>query len=654
MATMPGKKKINKFSKEWRGSFGRFQTDASFSLQFLSTTMQISHIGDLKTAGEMFDVDSTNFEELIQRDIDHVRVEKIAKEYLAAGKGRVIFFPPLLVCVAVLNSDGSLKSNYGLPVEETVVEGDSIAMVTTYDGDAFQSVLYQADEGHSTRTIDWGGQEQWFFDFGAGLRINPARTALVVLDGQHRLEAIRLLMKTAEAQKVIEKIELPVCIVWPPRATEGVESESVTKDFRQLFVTVNSEPQKVSGHFILLLRDTSYASMAIRALAEAWKDDRVNGWSRLHLLEWNTREDQRVDQRTRNFSVTTVSIVAKALKEHLFEGYVAAKLLRLDERGAELQAADPSFSPSGMRDATRNVPIDAIVKQQITAHLVPALTHLLRRFKPYAEVEVAVGQAFMKLETLRQDLKPAYIAADRYLSQFVYNEGDIQEATVKAVYAEFRNWILIPADNRVFLYAVFQQALLRFWLRTCHTFVGYDLSALQAAESVTAGLETFTARSQRGVSPYLDSDQLYTRRVLWREDAVNYGPEWARNAWFDINQATLSRNDVVEAMISVVAQSLSTEQISSLRDDLRQRGLKSARAYANTLGKQIEREILNNLADFFGEAHAGVLREMKQKNKADFDQAIREKLRARYSDALNAFADALQIDVDSIDSHDEE
>ncbi len=96
MSKIPGVKKLAKFTKEVRGSFGRFKTDHSHQIYFLSTSVPVQHVSELSTAGELFSSEKIKFEELIQRDIDHRRVQKIANDYLSKGAGRVVFFPPLL------------------------------------------------------------------------------------------------------------------------------------------------------------------------------------------------------------------------------------------------------------------------------------------------------------------------------------------------------------------------------------------------------------------------------------------------------------------------------------------------------------------------------------------------------------------------------
>ena len=212
----PGTKKIVKFSKEIRGSFGRFKTEHSYNLYYLTTSIPSSEIALLSTASELFKTDKTDFEELIQRDIDYSRVRNIANKYLTQGSDRVIFFPPLLASLVLLDGEGNIQKQY-LNYEELLHTDKEIGETLrgTWDHDGFQLDLPEADEDSSERKIIWDGAVKYYYDFAAMLRINPRRAKLVVLDGQHRLEAIRLIQKNEDQKPILKDIEIPICIVWP-------------------------------------------------------------------------------------------------------------------------------------------------------------------------------------------------------------------------------------------------------------------------------------------------------------------------------------------------------------------------------------------------------------------------------------------------------
>lgn len=641
MTIVPIQREINRFSRTYRGSFGRFQTDSSYSVQYLLTTLNLSDIGDLSTASEVLDMSQIQFDELIQRDIDRVRVRRIAEEYLLAGRNRPVFFPPLIACVALLDepSGGRLKRQYDDVAHERQNDQGVDTLITTYDTDGFQVKLPVATATQSDRTIEWSGGTERFFDYAGELALNPQRTKLVVLDGQHRLEALRTLMQTAAGRKVIASVEIPVCIVWPPSARVG-EGEEITSDFRDLFVTINSEPQRVSGHFLTLLNDIRYNAMTARELADSWKQETNEGaahWCRLHLLEWNTRENERVDQRTRGSSITTISILAKELEQQLFGvSGLPSKMLNLASRAAELREAEPNLQYSEISDEAQTPSVNAIIRQQIQRELLPALKVLLRTLRPYAAQEQKLGAAFARQQQHVQTLHHGHAGLAQYLAAFAYSLEERAGAEVTDAYADFRSWAKVAESDTTYFLAAFQRGLIRMWLRVAAHLSA--ISASEAAKATVAALNVFAvqeASSRHAV--YLAPDQLYCRRVLWKGDSVNFGPEWARRAWRDILIATLLRSDVREAALAVLPEEKKEEYDRSLMD----LGLQAAREYTDRLWDETLRETRNNLGDYFGEIHAGQLRELKQTNLKDFERQVSDNAQERYSMALTQLANRL-------------
>jgi DNA-sulfur modification-associated len=657
MAAVPGVKKLVKFSKEFRGSFGKFKTDHSFPLYYVSMSVPIDSLDDLSTASELFGTDKIDFEELIQRDIDHSRVKKIANDYLSQGEGRVIFFPPLLACVLVLDDDGSPIKQYSDVARKTLMEGtQESALQTTWDIDGFQLDLPLADADSSDRRFQWGDKSRFIYEFAASLRINPKRAKLVVIDGQHRLEALRLLRKNPDQQAIISDLEVPVCVVWAPQATEaGSPNENITRDFRELFVRVNSEPRKVSGHFLTLLRDDSYSAMAVRRLADTWKAlDQPGAWSRLHLLEWNTREDERVDVRTRDFSVTTVSIVSKVLEDYLFKAGIAPALLQLETDAGKFAEIDPSFAWDGIDDKTQKSDVDFVVREHIGSILVPSLDLLLRGAQPYRRLENSLGEAFGKLSQKIAENSSSFMALRSVLSAYIYREAEIFEESTLGAYLDFKKWIVIEPQDRVFFLSVFQQALLRLWLTIAVATIKFGADARVAASVTLTAMDALVFSHQ---AQYLGAGQGYTRRMLWRNESVNFGSAWARKAWLDLIATSLLRPSVRAAAIARLRDAVSLSPTSEKAADgvLLALGEKHFADYADKFREEIYKETKQSYPDFFEEGKAAQLRALQNSEdsaeKTEFEAAVRKRADLRVTDALDSLANQLGVGTDLLMSH---
>jgi len=654
MPTVPGTKKLNKFTRELRGSFGRFKTDHSYQLNYLSTSIPIDDIADLSTASELFGAEKIEFEELIQRDIDHSRVRKIANEYLSQGQGRVIFFPPLLACVLLIENDGSLIKQYSEINYESILDGGNESILrTTWEKDGFQLDLHVADVESSERSITWQGTSRYIYEFATSLKLNPKRAKLVVLDGQHRLEALRLLKKNPDQQVIVSGLEVPVCIVWVPEAIANQGAgENITQDFRELFVRVNSEPRKVSGHFITLLKDDSYSAMAVRRLADRWKAiEQPDSWSRLHLLEWNTREDERADVRTRDFSITTVSIIAKVLDEHLFSAGAAPEVLRLDQSASEFEEVDPEFAWDGLLDKTQKTKVDTLVKQHIDDILIPALDTLFRTPTPYTRLELALGQAFSKLHEKISENNSSFMGLKAVLAAYVYREDEIFEESTLGAYVDFKRWIEINPDDKIYFLAVFQQALLRFWLKLSAVLKPFGIDAKTCSSLAVAALEKLVfSRGDR----YLGADRKYTRRTLWKNENVNFGSSWAKKAWSDLIGTSLLRTEVRREILNGIQKNITVTPIqeSEIDSSLAALGRQYFSAYETRLREELEKETKQSLLDFFGEEKAVQLQALKNSSnvsdRKEFESAIRKKTEARLKDALDELANQLKVAMESL------
>lgn len=654
MPIVPGTKKLNKFTKELRGSFGRFKTDHSYQLYYLSTSIPIDDIEDLSTASELFGADKIEFEELIQRDIDHSRVRKIANEYLSQGQGRVIFFPPLLACVLLIGSDGSLIKQYSEINHEVILDGGNESILrTTWEKDGFQLDLPIADADSSERCVTWQGTDRYVYEFATSLKLNPKRAKLVVLDGQHRLEALRLLKKNPDQQAIVSGLEVPVCIVWAPEAIAAqVESENITQDFRELFVRVNSEPRKVSGHFITLLKDDSYSAMAVRRLADRWKAiEQPGSWCRLHLLEWNTREDERADVRTREFSITTVSIIAKVLDDHLFSAGAAPEVLRLDQSASKFAEIDSEFALDGLVDKTQKTKVDTLVKQHIDDILIPALDTLLRTPTPYARLETALGKAFNRLHEKVSENNSSFMGVKAVLAAYIYREDEIFEESTRGAYVDFKHWIETDPSDKIYLLAVFQQALLRFWLNLSAVLKPFGVDAKTCSSLAVAALEKLVfSQTDR----YLGADRKYTRRTLWRNENVNFGSSWAKTAWADLVGTSLLRAEVRSEVICGIKKNIdvTSTQESEIESSLSALGRRYFSDYGARLQEELTKETRQSLVDFFGDEKAAQLQALKlspnASDRKEFENAIRKKAEIRTKDALDELANQLKVTTESL------
>lgn len=452
------KKDIKKYDKEIIGSFGDFETSLSYELNYLMTTLDIKSINDLSSASSVLKLEDTNFEELIQRDIDYKRIdEQIVKHYLEKGKDKVIFFPPLLVSPMVVK-DGKPLDKFQKKIIKT--EGDELSI--SWD-DILQvsfPINKEAGETYPYKIKNENENEIAIYNYATTLKYNSDSVKLVVIDGQHRFMALKRIWDDEDKKEILSNIKIPICIFFTPNAVAGNNTESLTRSMRQLFVVINSTAKQVSGHFITLLNDDSLASYAIRDFADYWKSK-----NDLFFLEWNEREDKRASQINKKYSITTVKILETPLKEYALKATTAKRVLRLDEVEKELkdQCEDNGDIVDILDISDDNFSLcqTEILKKQIRQSITASLDILFSEPEPYKMKKKQFYQALEALnKQIRSNVSGAKYFRDEVLYQFRETYAYDTEAS-KDIEKEFLSNFSIQPELEFYFKNVFQQAYTR-------------------------------------------------------------------------------------------------------------------------------------------------------------------------------------------------
>lgn len=224
-------------------------------------------------ASETEEWESLSIEDLYQRDLNNRRVEKQIAPYLARNKDR--FFGSIIVMVR----------------DERSVEFEGIAKISN-------------DVPISYRNLS---DDIGFLTLGISVEGAPS-VGLVALDGQHRLAALRYVVRgniQGEYAVDVADDEVTVLFVVP----ESVEST------KRLFTTINRSARKVSTHDVLLMDEDDARAIVARRLASS-RLLAPRGLENLPLVKWdsNTMPDASESWTTLNALNTFVEVVATILR----------------------------------------------------------------------------------------------------------------------------------------------------------------------------------------------------------------------------------------------------------------------------------------------------------------------------------------------------
>jgi len=650
MAVLPAAKRKDPFTKRLDGVFGRFQTSESYPLYYVMTTFQTSDLENLVVAAKALPFNTIDFEELVQRDIDYERVdEEIVKEYLENGKNRVIFFPPLLVTPLIVEKDRP-KAHYD-KFEDSVTKDPSEDEYGQYEAIwdinkfKIELVLQKSDSGFQIQCQS-DGSSHFFLNYGATLKYNPQSVKLVVIDGQHRLVALRRIIELGRSD-LIKSAELPVCLFFSPTAIIGQPgSESLLKDMRELFVTINSKARTVSGHFLVLLNDVSLAARCVRSLANNWKKSAEDPAAcYLHMLEWNQRQQSKANQVTRPYAITTVSIINECFSKYILNARNGAHtrvLLNLNEVSEALRhdgapdysiIDDESFAPSQLD----------ILSNQIDKYVTPSLNILFSRPSPYKEHWERFTNAVNWLETRLSEVGARQFRDD-VLFQFRSSQKNDQPC-VKDMESAFNAKFKDYAPNRDFYRLnIFQQGLIRAWAEIsevlCPT---HGVTPPQVAEALVAGFEKLCFSQSANL---FDPKKDYTQNVFYTGVTLRVN-ETSKAQVANLILATLMHAPTRERTISILAEAISLNTSLAL-ELVRTRATRAVRDFIAEFKESTMKAIKKNYRYMdYDEATINYLDDNNLETDPDkitrFEQKVDELTLRRTTKAANVLANILDV-----------
>jgi hypothetical protein len=291
------------------GTFGEFSVGVGINqitAKYLLTKIKPGNMGywenhlatQMAPWREIFNIDELSFEELIQRDLDDSRVAHDLIPYLLGETGHhARFFPPILAVLVPRKSNGSGIS----PVYPTPVQTGAKQEF----GDLFSFEQVVIDNTKSPL-----GQ----------LKYNAQKTAMVIVDGQHRAMAVLALHRQINqnwgsdpfspyynhiqvSPEAVSHIELPVCVIYFPEINEdneslrdaGIDLISVS---REIFTIVNKNAKPVGKSRELLLNDEDFAAFMMRRTLTTLKeqDSTDSHHARIYSFAFGDEENGTANQ----------------------------------------------------------------------------------------------------------------------------------------------------------------------------------------------------------------------------------------------------------------------------------------------------------------------------------------------------------------------
>lgn len=514
------------YKREIDGIYGQFRTTDSIEVNYLLTNFTVDEIDNLELASDALNFKEISFEDLIQRDIDIERVDKeLVDEYLHKGKDKVIFFPPLLVSLMAIRDEKHLEEYPAPKINITPYdEDDGKALYTCTWGENMYQLELPLRKEDTQNYLIYGEKKHYFIKYLSTLKFNTPMK-LVVIDGQHRFKALKRVLEKKE-RYLLDNLQFPVCIFFSSTQSSATTSYSYLRKMRELFVTINTEAKKVSGHFVALLNDRKLSSLCVRDFADNWKQNMSYGFSYLHLLEWNQRQEGKAHQITRKYSISTVSIIAQCLEDYIFnnrDGYTAT-ILMLSPVKPKIELSSDSIKFDQISEDFFDVDQIPVLKQQIKDYVTPSLCKLFTLPRPYKEV---LKQFEVAIDYLKQQIKNNVPGAEQYYNDVLLQfrrtyKHDLPK--VKDIETEFENlfinigWNSTIYEDQFFFSNLFQQAVIRSWAMLCNGLtIQHSIAPTVVAEALVAAFDKSVFNPKKGL---LLPDKKYNQYILYSKEKI--------------------------------------------------------------------------------------------------------------------------------------
>jgi hypothetical protein len=402
-----------------RGNFGFFTTRTPLQISFIASHIGTEKLSLLKTARQVLPRRELRISELMQRDIDDDRVrDEIVDRYLrpSAGIAHARFFPPLVVALLVRDSSGDgTARRYPAP---RLRDGrfprrhdavDNIWYEERVFGSAFSIHLPLQEDAPATSDN--------ILSYGAELRWNREIVDLLVLDGQHRLVALKAALGQLDEEEEARGYEnarltpaelaelgftsLPICVIFAPDLYNGAHvdaSQTLVSVYRQVFVDVNKNAKPVGDARNIILNERDLIAVFTQQVIEQFviesdlPQDRALSAPQvpLYAFEWDSSD--KTSQINDARAISTVGILASVVEE-LLTGSEGDEQFRselgIEEGDQELDpAATGHAGPSPAEIAPKHFSSwqrDSLVKR-FSERFTPAILHLLSEMFPAREL----------------------------------------------------------------------------------------------------------------------------------------------------------------------------------------------------------------------------------------------------------------------------
>lgn len=208
--------------------------------------------------------------QIIQREVDRIRVSNISKDYIL-GQGRSIkYFPPLIIAILPKAPDGKIDLNLVFTPDDSSSIKESIYDKSIYRANDKIKKYFLAAVNQSIVGGLYVLEVSKIFDFNLFCWDKEKHYAIII-DGQHRLAS---LIKSKRDNAAISNYTQDVVFMdFSFLIQKSAQRFTPVEVVRRIFIDINTNAKKVGAVRQILMDDKNLSSLLVQSLVDAVRKD---------------------------------------------------------------------------------------------------------------------------------------------------------------------------------------------------------------------------------------------------------------------------------------------------------------------------------------------------------------------------------------------
>lgn len=208
--------------------------------------------------------------QIIQREVDKIRVSNISKDYVLRPERQVKYFPPLIIAMLPRNVDDTFALTLNYDVENSEQIKEYIFEKSNYRNNPKLKEYFKKADNRGLTNGFYLLQVSKVFEFNI-LCWDKSKYYAVVIDGQHRLES---LIQSKKQNPLISNYYQDIVFVEFSHLIKKLEgSISPVEVVRRVFVDINTNAKRVGIVRQILMDDKDLSSLLVQSLVDSINRD---------------------------------------------------------------------------------------------------------------------------------------------------------------------------------------------------------------------------------------------------------------------------------------------------------------------------------------------------------------------------------------------